>query len=391
MTVDDPGARPGRDSIGTIDDLEASAVKITGLADFGSDDYRDGLSVLIESYKGEAGLTPWGNRTVRAALRSALAARLMAEEAWKHHPDHASVRIEQPIVVTGLPRTGTTALHRLLCEDPAHQGLEMWLTEAPQPRPLPESLGENPVYRAVQAGFDQFYATSPDFAGVHFTSADSVEECWRLLRQSMRSMSFESLAHLPTYSAWLAEQDWTDVYRRHRRNLQLIGLNDPEKRWVLKNPSHLVALDALMSAYPDALVVVTHRDPLVAVASSCSLSAHATEGESTVFRGEVIGRDQLEMLGRSVDLFTKARSAYDPSQFMDVRYEDFTADPAGTVESVYDRFGLPFSTEAADAIARAHAQSLAGAGRPSHRYTLEDFGLTAGEIAERFAGYGPVG
>ena len=95
---------------------------------------------------------------------------------------------------------------------------------------------------------------------MHYMAADQVEECWQLLRQSMRSVSYECLAHLPTYSAWLAGQDWTAAYRRHRRNLQLIGLPDPGRRWVLKNPSHLFALDALLSVYPDALVIQTHRD-----------------------------------------------------------------------------------------------------------------------------------
>ena len=132
---------------------------------------------------------------------------------------------------------------------------------------------------------------------------------------------------MPRYSAWLAEQDWTDAYERHRANLQLIGLNDPEKRWVLKNPSHLVALDALMTVYPDALVVCTHRDPVTSIASACSLSVEATAGTSTTFVGETIGRTQLEMLSRSWRTFTKARAAYDPAQFVDVDYREFVAGP----------------------------------------------------------------
>ena len=141
--------------------------------------------------------------------------------------------------------------------------------------------------------------------------ATSVEECWRLLRQTGKSISYESLANVPRYSAWLAGQDWTDAYERHRANLQLIGLHDPDKRWVLKNPSHLVALDALMKVYPDALIVCTHRDPVTSIASACSLSAEATAGTSTTFVGETIGRTQLEMLSRSWQSFTEARTAYD--------------------------------------------------------------------------------
>jgi len=379
--------RPGRDTIGTIEDLHASATKLTGLDDFGPDDYRDALEVLLDSYETEAGLTPWGNKSVRASLRGALAARSLAEAAWTQYPEHAEVTIEQPVFVTGIPRTGTTALHRLLCADPSHQGLEVWLTEAPQPRPSAESLGDNSDYQALRARFERFNSTHPDFAGVHYVTADTVEECWRLLHQSMRSVSFESLAHIPSYSRWLAGQDWTDTYRRYKRNLQLIGLNDQDRRWVLKNPCHLVALDAIMAVFPDALIVVTHRDPRIAVASACSLSAQARDGESTVYRGAVIGRDQLDLLSREAQIFAAARAKYDPAQFIDVQYQDFASDPLGTVEGVYRHFGLPLLAEAREAIASAHTDSLHGERRPSHHYTLEEFGLTAEEVTERFAGY----
>ena len=136
----------------------------------------------------------------------------------------------------------------------------------------------------MQAAFSEHHVENPEFMGIHYMDATSVEECWRLLRQTGKSISYESLANVPRYSAWLAEQDWTDAYERHRANLQLIGLNDPDKRWVLKNPSHLVALDALMTVYPDALVVCTHRDPVTSIASACSLSAEATAGTSTHVR-----------------------------------------------------------------------------------------------------------
>src|SRR6202050_1102576 len=124
-----------RDSVGTVEDLHASATRVTGLEDFGADNYRDGLAVLLQSYARDADLTPLGRKVKRSFLRGALVARLLSEAAWKSWPGYASVGIERPIFVTGLPRTGTTALHRLLAADPAHQGLEMWLTQAPGPRP----------------------------------------------------------------------------------------------------------------------------------------------------------------------------------------------------------------------------------------------------------------
>jgi Sulfotransferase family len=375
-----------RDSVGTAADLHESASRITGLTDFGVDDYSDGLTVLLESYARDAGLTPLGRKVARAGLRGALAARLVAEAGWAAHPECIGVPIERPIFVTGLPRSGTTALHRLLTADPAHQGLELWLAEVPQPRPPRDSWAANPVFQRIQAGYARHHVAHPEFMGVHFIAADTVEECWQLLRQTMRSVAFECLAHLPTYSAWLAGQDWTGPYLRHRRLLQLIGLPDAGRRWVLKNPSHLFALDALLAAYPDALIVQTHREPNVVIGSMCSLAAQATEGWSATFLDKIIGADQLDLWARGLREFAAARAHYDPAQFFDVDYADFTADPVGTVESVYARFGLPYSGAAADAVRGLHAEAAAGAARPAHRYALADFGLTAGQVDERFAG-----
>jgi hypothetical protein len=373
----------GRASVGTVDDLHASASKIVGLDDFGSGEYLEPLQVLLESYAADERLTPLGNKVKRAELRGALVARLLSEASFAQHPQLPS--IERPIFVTGLPRTGTTALHRLLCADPVHQGLELWLAEMPQPRPPRETWSDNPVYQHIAANFAKFHAEKPDFAGVHYMAADTVEECWQLLRQSLTSISYESLAFLPTYSSWLAGQDWTPAYARHKRNLQLIGSNDPHRRWILKNPSHLFALDALLAVYPDALVVQTHREPRTLIASSCSLSAQATVGQSDKFVGSLIGSTQLELWARGAQTFAAARANHDPAQFLDVEYGDFVADPVRTAYGVYDHFGLTLSDEAGAAIRAADVASRTGGRRPTHRYALEDFGLTEAMVDERFA------
>ncbi|HEY6796536.1 MAG TPA: sulfotransferase [Kineosporiaceae bacterium] len=377
----------GRDGVGTVEDLHASASRITGLDDFGDDDYLDGLQVLLDSFRTEADLTPLGTKVVRAFLRGALVARLLSEAAWKAHPEHDDVPVSRPIVVTGLPRTGTTALHRLLAADPGHQGLELWLAESPQPRPPRETWGENPVYQLIDAGVRKHREEHPGFSGIHAMSASDVEECWQLLRQSMRSISYECLAHLPSYSAWLAEQDWTPAYRRHRRNLQLIGLPDAGRRWVLKNPSHLFAVDALLAVYPDALVVQLHRDPVTAIASVCSLNAEASAGWSGTFRGEVIGRDQLELWSRGLARFAEQRARHDPALFVDVDYTDFVRDPLGTLEMIYERAGTRLSDAARAAVVEQHRRGRAGAARPSHQYRLVDVGLTEQQVRDRFAGY----
>jgi hypothetical protein len=344
--------------------------------------------VLLDSYATEERLTVLGRRVKRAELRGALVARALSEASFAHHADLAPV--VRPLFVTGLPRTGTTALHRLLCADPAHQGLELWLAEFPQPRPPRAQWDDNPVHQHIAANFAKFHADNPDFAGVHYMTADTVEECWQLLRQSLMSISYESLAHVPSYSAWLAEQDWTPAYERHRRNLSLIGANDRDKRWILKNPSHLFALDALLEVYPDALVVQTHRAPRALIASSCSLSAQATAGQSELFVGEVIGRSQLDLWARGGQAFAEARRRHDPAHFLDVDYDAFVADPVGTAIGVYEHFDLPLGSAAREAIAAADAESRSGRRAPAHRYRLEDFGLTEAMVDDRFARSGTM-
>ncbi|MEZ0340628.1 sulfotransferase [Mycobacterium sp. pV006] len=375
-----------RTNVGTVEDLHASAVKACGLDDFGTDDdnYREALGVLLDSYARDADLTEIGSKMSRFFLRNALVARLVSEAAWKQHPQYADVEIRQPIFVTGLPRTGTTALHRLLAADPRHQGLELWLAEFPQPRPPRETWEQNPVFAQLAAQFAKAHDENPDYTGLHYMTADEVEECWQLLRQSLHSVSYETLAHVPTYSQWLARQDWTPSYQRHRRNLQLIGLNDVDKRWVLKNPSHLFALDALFATYPDALVIQCHRPAETIMASMCSLAQHTTAGWSNTFVGDVIGADSLETWSRGLERFNAVRAQQNPAQFYDMDYFDFVADPVATVAAIYAHFGIDMTDDARAAMDASHEQSKQGPRAPKHTYSLADYGLSAEQVKARF-------
>lgn len=375
-----------RDDVGTVEDLCAEAVERAGQDDFGSDEdnFRGALDVLLDSYRREADFTPLGATMTRHYLLGGLVARLLSEAAWKRYPTSASVAIERPIFVTGLPRTGTTALHRLLGADPAHQGLELWLAEYPQPRPAREEWESYPEYRRLRAYYAKAHQENPEFLGLHYIAEDVLEECWQLLRQSVHSVSYESLAHVPSYAQWLQKQDWTPSYRRHRRNLQLIGLNDVGKRWVLKNPSHLHSLDAILAVYPDALIVQCHRPPETLLASMCSLAQHSTEGWSNTFVGDQIGKNVLETWALAIERFNIARASHNPDQFCDVDYFDFVADPVATAHNVYRHFGLPLTDDAVLAIEQASAEGKEGPGAPKHRYSLTDYGLTAEEVRARF-------
>ena len=201
------------------------------------DNYREALGVLLESYQRDEDLTEFGSKMHRFFLRNALVARLLSEASWKQYPQHADVRIDRPIFVTGLPRTGTTALHRLLTADPAHQGLELWLAEFPQPRPPRETWSGNPVFQQLDAQYAKAHNENPEYMGLHYMTPDEVEECWQLLRQSLHSVSYETLAHLPTYAQWLAGQDWTPIVStppqepaadRTQRRREAVGIEEPQ-------------------------------------------------------------------------------------------------------------------------------------------------------------------
>jgi hypothetical protein len=189
---------------------------------------------------------------------------------------------------------------------------------------------------------------------------------------------------VPEYAEWLRKADWVPAYERFRRNLQLIGLNDEGDRWVLKNPSHMDALDALMTVFPDALVVQTHRDPVVAVGSACSLAATSSAGWSTVFTGEQLGADVLELLSCEARLFAEARSTYDPAQFVDVAYADLVDDPVGVVRRIHASFDLPWDDDVEAAVAAEHQASREGPRAPKHSYSLNDYGLTEDQVRAAF-------
>jgi hypothetical protein len=374
-----------RPDVGSYEDIAAAAVRTTGMSDFGDGRHEEGLRVLVDDLSSpEAGLTPRGNYFQRSEVKSALVGVLLTQAQFAAHPEHAEVKIERPIFLMGLPRTGTTALHRLLHADPMAQGLEMWLTQYPQPRPPRETWESDPIFNAMQQAFAAHHVESPDFMGIHYMDATTVEECWRLLRQTGKSNSYEALANLPRYTEWLKAQDWTDAYARHKQNLQLVGLNDADKRWVLKNPSHMTALDALMTVYPDALIVYTHREPVTCIASSCSLSAETTVGQSTTYVGEVIGRTQLDLWSRAFHAFHDARPQYNQDQFIDIAFGDLVKDPHGTARAVYEKFGLDWTPEVETAISDLDKESKEGKTKPKHDYDLGDYGLTREQVLAAF-------
>jgi len=217
-------------------------------------------------------------------------------------------------------------------------------------------------------------------------NADEVDECWHVFHQSFASVTFECTASVPSYSRWWAAHDMRAAYRRHRDNLRLIGHGSDERRWVLKDPSHLFAMNALLEVYPDACVVLTHRHPVKLIPSVCSLNARFRAGLDNAPDPKAQGREQLELWARGIDRTMEARRGRDPARFFDMDFREFVENPMAMARRIYDYFGFELTPRAERRLIdwqSANPQGRHGA----HNYTLEEFGLSATAIEDRFAAY----
>lgn len=372
---------------GAEDQLHTAATAMTGLTDFGNpDEYLPGLRRLLAALDNGPRFTPRGREFTFGSLLGTLIARLQTERGWRDHPECLAQPICRPLIITGVPRTGTTALHKLLSMDPQFQGMERWLTATPMPRPPRDTWNSNPHYQATVAGLRAFFEAAPEMKAAHDMVADEVDECLEVLKQNFCSNMFGSSLRVPDYDAWWVEQDEAPSYRRYAKVLRLIGAREPDKPWLLKNPGHIHHLDALLEIFPDACVVQTHRDPVKSLPSLCSVLVMArriSEGEGVDLHE--IGRREIDNWNRAVKRAMEVR-ARSQEHFYDVHHKDFHADPMRVVAQIYERFGLNLSLQAEQRM-RDWIRNNPEGKHGSHSYTLEQFGLSAAQIRERFADY----
>ena len=369
------------------DAMIAAASKAAGGAtDLGADDFRDGLSVLLRAYDEESQLNPFGRWMVTQQLTGLFRGRLECERWRRERPEIFKADIRRPIFILGLPRTGTTALHALVAADPANQALEYWLGASPKPRPPRAEWDKDKRFKEAAQGLGLSYWLDPRLKAIHLLTPDGPEECRLLLQHTFRDDSFECNATIPSYSAWYDSCDMTPAYRRHRDLLRLVGSNDPGRRWVLKYPGHIRWLRALTEVYPDACIVMTHRDPARVLPSLCSLIA----GWRGIYEDDTdrraIARWVVELWAKTMDDALVARRELGEERFFDVPFRETVGDPATAVGKVYRHFGIdyPESTEARlREWHRSHPQHKHG----EHRYSAADFGLVPGEMRERFSAY----
>jgi sulfotransferase family protein len=367
------------------DELVEAAEEETGLTDFGSDSFREGLLRLTTALTEEAGLSELGAEIMRMRLTGLLSARLRVVDTVLRHPEIAEERVVAPMFVIGLPRTGTTALSNLLHADPGIRSLRMWESASPVPPPESATEDSDPRIAEAAAGLEAMYSAFPKMRSLHFQSPTGPTECQDLLGMEFRTSHFDGMAIVPSYTRWVLDCDMTPAYLMHRRTLQLLQWHCPPHQWHLKTPVHMLSLPALHSVYPDARFIWTHRDPSEVMGSVCSLIDYTRSWVSEQ-PSVGIGTEQTAIWSEALRRAMEFRDGLGEDQFVDVGFRSFNEDPVGTVRHCFEKFGIPYGPRSEDALeawSAAHRRGQDGA----HEFALGDFGLTAEGVRGAFGFY----
>ena len=368
--------------------LMEAACRQTGLQDFGTIPFQESLQLLIHSCEHEAQLNICGRMAARHDILRLLRNRLCLEDDWKRHPGIAAQGIDRPLFIAGLPRTGTSLLHGLLAQDPANRTPLSWEVMSPSPPPEREQYESDPRIAQVERRMRCIYWLAPEFKRIHEVGARLPQECVAITSHVFRSPQFATTFYVPSYEAWIDKADLRPAYQFHRRFLQHLQWRCSGQQWVLKSPAHLAGLEALLETYPDAGIIQTHRDPLVAIPSLASLRTVLHSAFSNAVDPLQIGLETTSYWAQVLIQVIQFRHAHPAAQsrFYDVHYHDLTSDPIGTVRRIYAHFGLPFA-QAAEARMRQYLAQHPRHQYGEHRYTMEQFGLIPAEEARRYRAY----
>lgn len=375
-----------------LDALLAEArARSGGLDDFGPGDFRQGLRVLADALKNEACLSPAGRGLLREKLLGQLVNRLVMEDHLRRHPEILEQAIDDPLVIVGLPRTGTTLLQRTLAVDPQFSKAQWWETR--YPAPLPGETLEQPQKRIARArvevaGMIEFL---PQLLAIHPLDAEQPDEEFMLMEHSFLC-AMDSYVNVPSYTAWLDGQDQTQVYRYLKRTLQFLQWQqarrgiEPGRRWLLKSPQHLHTLELLFEVFPKAQVVLTHREPARTIPSLASFIHTLWLLYSDKADAEAVGEQWNRRMARALRHAMAVRERMPPERFLDVHFEDTVAEPQAVVERIYQFAGLQLTPQTRSAMAQ-WLQANGREKRAVHHYSPGQFGLSEEILQRDYAEY----
>ena len=364
------------------------ACKRAGLTDFGDTWFFEPMDRFIAAANAEACLTPAGLAGQVEVIVKGLCSRLRMVNDIRRHPEIGDEQVDVAGIILGLPRTGSTIFHRLLASAPGMTGIR-WF-EAQNYAPFPDEEPGNPVGRRAyaQAMIDGWLQASPELASIHPLDPEAPDEEILILGQMFVSTMIEGMNFVPSFSAWLDGYDQSRGHEDLTTILRYLQWQSPERRgkkWILKSPSNLPYAEVAAKAFPDAVLIMTHRDPLEVVPSYVSMEAALYKLGSTVAERDV-GAFWFGRLVTWMNRFEAARAAIGEHRFIDIDYREVARQPLLQATRVLDRLGLPVDSS----VEAALAEFLAGnkrEQRPNHEYSLDRFGLDEAEIAAAFAAY----
>ncbi|HVR19522.1 MAG TPA: sulfotransferase, partial [Polyangiaceae bacterium] len=348
--------------------------------DFGESDFESGLAVALESAERDAQLTLLGRMGIRDMLVNALTQRLLRVQFRREHPEVFEAPLTPPIIVMGLPRSGTTLLHRLLSLAPEARSLRYFELRRPLDEPGNDRLAwarsQQRSFKWLARGLDAKHASGPE----------EPEECLFLFDSTLVSATFWIAAPLYGYLDWYLAQDQRAPYRAYREYLQIFQRETPERRLTLKAPIHTPHVRALFAAVPEARLVQLHRDPRPALASANSLFATLHRVVTDSLDCERLGRANFELVATGMDRLLDARTTLPEGAIHDVYYDELVRDPLGVVRDIRNRFELGFDAAYEERL-REYLRENPQHKHGPHRYRADDFGLSDDEIQARFARY----
>ena len=364
------------------------AVQATSLSDFGDETFRAPLRLYLDALENEARLTVLGRFIARTDTLRLLENRLRLVDAYKRYPEIEAGEVRRPIFILGLPRTGTSILHELLAQDPANRVPMTWEVHRVWPPPERRTYDTDPRIATVEKHLSGVDRILPGFKKMHPMGALLPQECVALTAHDFATMIFHTTHYVPSYQAWLEDADLRWVYASHRRQLQYLQWHCPARRWVLKSPGHLWALESLLAVYPDARIIQTHRDPLEVIASLGSLVAYLRSMASDHIDPFEIGVEWAERLARGLrsTMQIRERASLANDRVFDMQFRHFLGNEIETVRRIYAHFDLDWTDEAEARMRRfldANPRDKHGA----HQYTLAQAGLDAETERRRFAFY----
>jgi len=363
-------------------DLMSFALEKERRSSFADTSFVEPLRRLISSLNNEAKLSAFGRRAARFDIIRCLTNLLRLDAEEEKVPEIASRAIDRPVFIAGLPRSGTTFLHGLLAQDTGNAVPRCWQCIYPYPFRSRFPFGDwRKMQVALQLGIYRFIA--PEVAELHHVAADDPQECSDITAHIFHSLRFDSMYHIPSYQAWVARRDHLDAYHFHKRFLRHLGRQQPGRRWILKSPDHVFALDAICAVYPDAAFVFLHRDPMTVLASQLNLTAALRRSFASHFDlgeiGATVGEAIVETANRLVARRKMARVLH-------LDFHSLIAAPLDAVRQVYEHAGMSLTPKASGRMSHWLRGQKPYCARP-YRRDLSQFGLDPHNIAARFDRY----